>query len=134
MPCSPPLRTVAAALVIAVWTIPSLGAQKPRNPELWLDSLPADSVNCGGLTVQFARFFKDNDKVNLLSSNAKGTERNAIDIWIWNRSKSPLVYDPHMFAALDQDGAQISFWNSEEIGTYMAGRGFLLKATSEAEL
>lgn len=120
------------AITLSLSVVASLQAQKQRKTELWLDSLPADTVSCGGLTIQFARFFKDYDEVKLLGANKKGTERNAIDIWISNRSDSSRGYDPHMFMALDQEGTQINFWNAEEIGTYMAGRGFLLKPETEA--
>lgn len=125
-------RVVLAIVLLVISGIP-LAAQKPRRTELWLDSRPADSVSCGGLTVQFARFFRDGDQVNLLSANKKGTNRRAIDTWVWNGSDSVRLYDPHMFAGLDQDGKQITFWTSDEIGTFMAGRGFLLDAENERQ-
>lgn len=110
-----------------------LAAQKQRRTELWLDSVPADSVSCHGVTVQFARFFRDADQVNLLRANKKGTGRRAIDIWVWNSSDSVRVYEPGMFSALDVDGRQINFWTAEEIGSFMAGRGFLLEAENESQ-
>src|SRR5574342_47300 len=97
-----------------------LAAQKQRRTELWLDSMPADSVPCNGVTVQFARFFRDADQVNLLKANKKGTGRRAIDIWVWNSSDSVRVYEPGMFSGLDVDGTQINFWTAEQIGTFMA--------------
>ena len=101
-------RATLTVLLIACGV--SAAAQSPRPTELLLDSVPADSVKCGGLTVQFARFFKEHIQV-LHIYNVP-----AIDIWVWNRTDSVHTYDPKMLAAVNESGQQIAFLSPADVG------------------
>jgi hypothetical protein len=87
-------------------------------------------VRCGGLTFQFARFFKDEKQTSILGEDRAGTRKTAIDAWVWNRGDSVRAYDPHVFAASNKNGEQVSFLSSDEIGTYVAGHRDLLQDQS----
>src|SRR5690349_5535917 len=108
-----------------------LSAQKPRDTELFLDSLRADSVRCGGLTFQFARFSKDLGHHPIAGQTIEGSEKTAIDIWIWNRTDSARAYDPHMLSAVNDEGNQIGFWSAEEVGDYVGGHHGLFESGSQ---
>jgi len=108
----------------------TLHAQTPRRTELLLDSIPADSVRCGGLTFQFARFSKDEGHHPLMGQPIEGSEKTSIDIWIWNRTDSARMYDPHVLAATNDQGIQITFWSAEEVGDYVAGHHGLFESAS----
>lgn len=112
----PSLLAVAALVVVAA----TLNAQKQRNTDLFLDSAPADSVHCAGLTVQFARFFLDEGKHPLVGENIEGSHKNSIDIWIWNRTDSARTYDPKMFKAINDQANQINFWSADEIADWVS--------------
>ena len=130
---SPAIKSMRWILLAAIFLPPLLSAQRPRKTELWIDSIPADSVRCGGLTVQFARFFRDADEVKLTKADVKASGKQAIDIWVSNHSDSSRSYDPHMFSALNKDGGQINFWSAQEIGAYVGGRGFFMEASNARE-
>src|SRR5205823_2437577 len=106
----------------------TLNAQKPRDTELYLDSVPADSVRCGGLTIQFARFFKDAGHTPLAGQKIEGSEKTAVDIWIWNPTDSARTYDPHVFKAVNDEGNQLTFWSADEVGDYVAGHHGLFES------
>ena len=91
-----------------------LSAQKPQDTELYLDAVPADSVRCGGLTFQFAKFTKDMGHHPLAGQTIEGSEKTTIDIWIWNRTDSARTYDPHMLSAVNDEGNQLGFWSADE--------------------
>ena len=113
-------------LMLPMLAATGLSAQKPRDTELYLDALQADSVRCGGLTFQFAKFAKDMGHHPLAGQTIEGSEKTTIDIWIWNRTDSARTYDPHMLSAVNDEGNELGFWSADEVGDYVAGHhGFL---------
>jgi len=123
------LLSVPTALLL----VGTLNAQKPRDTELYLDSVRADSVRCGGLTIQFARFFKDAGHTPLAGQKIEGSEKTAIDIWIWNRTDSARTYDPHVFKAVNDEGNQLAFWSADEVGDYVAGHHGLFESGKQED-
>ena len=123
-------RGVRALLISssALLLVGTVKAQKPRNTDLLLDSVPTDSVRCGGLTIQFARFMKDEGHHPIAGQAIEGSEKTAIDIWIWNRTDSARTYDPHVFKAVNDEGNQIAFWSADEVGDYVAGHHGLFES------
>lgn len=61
----------------------------------------------------------------------EGTEKTSIDVWIWNRTDSSRTYDPHMLSAVNDEGNQVAFWSSEEIGDYIGGHHGLFESGSQ---
>ena len=115
-----------AWLMLPLLAASGLNAQKPQDTELSLDAVPADSVRCGGLTFQFAKFAKDMGHHPIAGQTIEGSEKTTIDIWIWNRTDSARMYDPHMLSAVNDEGNQLGFWSADEVGDYVAGHhGFL---------
>src|SRR5438132_14426884 len=96
-------------LMLPVLAANLLSAQKPQDTELYLDAVPADSVRCGGLTFQFAKFAKDMGHHPLAGQTIEGSERTTIDISIWNRTDYARTYDPHMPSAVHEEGNQVGF-------------------------
>jgi hypothetical protein len=98
-----------------------------------MDSLPADSIRCGGLTFQFAKFNKDMGTAPLIGQKIEGSEKRMIEMWIWNRTDSSRTYDPHVFKAVNDEGNQINFWSADEIGDYIGGHHGLLESGSQQD-
>lgn len=126
-----PCLVLMTLIASPTWT--SGAAQKPRKTELMIDSVAADSVRCGGVTIQLARFFKDNDELKTFGANVMGTRRQAIEIWISNRSDSVVTWDPHMLMALNNEGAQVTFLSAQELSVAVSGKGFLFAAENQQE-
>jgi len=64
-------------LMLPLLAANGLSAQKPQDTELLLDALPADSVRCGGLTFQFAKFAKDMGHHPIAGQTIEGSEKTA---------------------------------------------------------